>query len=150
MTGVVGGAAQREAAPSRARCAPSTSGATFTATAPLRDKPWPAHPDYRVTCGGVEIGAGWIKVGGSAAPCARLILVHPDLGPRADRARSGPRADQGDDSVFALIRSPEGLARPRLAPLGAGALADRPSPQPRRRKRPPRWRAGAEDEADQR
>lgn len=118
--------------------------------APLRDKASPAHPDYRVTCGGVEIGAGWIKVGGSAAPCARLILVHPDLGPRADRARSGPRADQGDDSVFALIRSPEGRARPRLAPLGAGALADRPSPQPRRRKRPPRWRAGAEDEADQR
>lgn len=108
MTGVVGGAAQREAAASRARCAPSTSGATFTATAPLRDKPWPAHPDYRVTCGGVEIGAGWININQTTGkPYTSLTLAHPDLGPRAYKVNLGRAPDQDDDSVFALIWNPE-------------------------------------------
>ncbi len=75
---------------------------------PIRDKASAAHPDYRVTCAGIEIGAGWININQtSGKPYTSLSLAHPDLGPRAYKVNLGRAPDQDDDSVFALIWNPE-------------------------------------------
>jgi uncharacterized protein (DUF736 family) len=47
----------------------------------IRDKTSPACPDYRVTCAGVEVGAGWSSVGQTTKPpWVGLSLRHPDIG----------------------------------------------------------------------
>jgi uncharacterized protein (DUF736 family) len=71
---------------------------------PVRDKTSAAYPDYRVTCAGVEVGAGWSGV----SPITRQALCRPEPVPsRRWSARlqgpSGRAAGQDDDDVFALI-----------------------------------------------
>ena len=74
----------------------------------LLHKASPAHPDYRVTCGGVDIGAGWININQTTGkPYTSLTLAHPDLGPRAYKVNLGRAPDQDDDGVYALIWNPE-------------------------------------------
>ena len=76
---------------------------------PVRAKLSPAHPDYRVTASGVEIGAGWDNIGQvSGEQYVSLTLAHPDLGPRAYKVNLGRAAGQDDDNVYAMIWNPEG------------------------------------------
>jgi uncharacterized protein (DUF736 family) len=65
------------------------------------------HPDYRVRSAGIEIGAGWDKVGEvSGKPYVSLSLAAPEFGPRYLYANLGRAAGQDDEDVFALIWSP--------------------------------------------
>ena len=75
---------------------------------PVRDKASPAHPDFRVTSNGIDIGAGWVNHNRtSGEPYTSLNIAHPDIGPRAYKVNLGRAADQDDDKVFAMIWNPE-------------------------------------------
>ena len=75
---------------------------------PVRDKTSAAYPDYRVTCAGVEVGAGWNNINQTTRqPYVGLSLCHPDIGPRTYKVNLGRAAGQDDDDVFALIWNPE-------------------------------------------
>ena len=75
---------------------------------PIVDKTSAAHPDFRVTAAGVEIGAGWLNVGlVSGQTYVALSLSHPDIGPRTYKVKLGRAAGQDDEDVFALIWNPE-------------------------------------------
>ena len=75
---------------------------------PVRDKPSPAYPDYRVVASGIELGAGWNNVGQvKGQEYVGLTLAHPDIGPRTYKVKLGRAAGQDDDDVFALIWNPE-------------------------------------------
>ena len=76
--------------------------------APVADKASPAYPDYRVTCAGVEVGAGWNNINQTTKqPYVSLNLSHPDIGPRTYKVNLGRAAGQDDDDVFALIWNAE-------------------------------------------
>jgi len=65
------------------------------------------QPDYRVRTGGIEVGAGWDKVGEmSGKSYVSLSLAAPEFGPRKLYANLGRAAGQDDDDVFALIWNP--------------------------------------------
>jgi len=65
------------------------------------------QPDYRVSAGGVEVGAGWNRVGEmSGKPYVSLSLAAPEFGPRRLYANLGRAAGQEDDDAFAIIWNP--------------------------------------------
>ena len=66
-----------------------------------------AQPDYRVTAGGIEIGAGWLRRGEvSGRDYISLSLAAPEFGPRRLYANLGRAAGQDDDDTFAIIWNP--------------------------------------------
>ncbi|WP_380871560.1 hypothetical protein ACFB49_25380 [Sphingomonas sp. DBB INV C78] len=74
---------------------------------PNRAKANEAQPDYRVTTGGVEIGAGWIRTGEmSGKDYVSLSLAAPEFGPRRLYANLGRAAGQDDDDAYAVIWNP--------------------------------------------
>jgi len=74
---------------------------------PNQAKSADGQPDYRVRTAGIEIGAGWDKVGEqSGKPYVSLSLAAPEFGPRRLYANLGRAAGQDDDDVFALIWNP--------------------------------------------
>jgi uncharacterized protein (DUF736 family) len=65
------------------------------------------HPDFRVMTAGVEIGAGWVRVGEtSGRTYVSLSLAAPEFGPRKLYANLGRAAGQDDPDVFAVIWNP--------------------------------------------
>jgi len=74
---------------------------------PNRSKSSEAQPDYRVSAGGVEVGAGWIRTGeASGKDYVSLSLAAPEFGPRRLYANLGRAAGQDDDDAFAIIWNP--------------------------------------------
>lgn len=65
------------------------------------------QPDYRVTSGGVEVGAGWRRRSEtSGRDYVSLSLAAPEFGPRRLYANLGRAAGQDDDDSFAIIWNP--------------------------------------------
>jgi uncharacterized protein (DUF736 family) len=65
------------------------------------------QPDYRVRVQGVEIGAGWNRIGrASGKEYVSLSIAAPEFGPRKLYANLGPAAGQEDKNVFAVIWNP--------------------------------------------
>ena len=65
------------------------------------------QPDYRVTAGGVEVGAGWVRRGEmSGKDYVSLSLAAPEFGPRRLYANLGRAAGQDDDDAYAIIWNP--------------------------------------------
>lgn len=65
------------------------------------------QPDYRISAGGVEVGAGWIRRGEmSGKDYVSLSLAAPEFGPRRIYANLGRAAGQDDDDTFAIIWNP--------------------------------------------
>jgi uncharacterized protein (DUF736 family) len=65
------------------------------------------QPDYRVRTQGVEIGAGWKRVGqNSHKEYVSLSLAAPEFGPRRLYANLGLAAGMEDDQLYALIWNP--------------------------------------------
>ena len=74
---------------------------------PNQSKAADGQPDYRVRTAGIEIGAGWDRVGkASGKTYVSLSLAAPEFGPRRLYANLGRAAGQDDDDVFALIWNP--------------------------------------------
>lgn len=74
---------------------------------PNRSKSSDAQPDYRVSAGGVEVGAGWVRRGEmSGKDYVSLSLAAPEFGPRRLYANLGRAAGQDDDDAFAIIWNP--------------------------------------------
>lgn len=79
---------------------------TEIAIVPNAAKTSDGQPDYRVTAGGVEVGAGWLRrseVRGS--DYVSLSLAAPEFGPRRLYANLG-RAAGHDDGTLAIIWNP--------------------------------------------
>jgi len=75
---------------------------------PNPDKKTGEQPDYRVLCGGVDLGAGWKKhAESSGQEYISLSLADPSFGPRRIYCNLGRAAGQDDDDVFAVIWNPE-------------------------------------------
>jgi uncharacterized protein (DUF736 family) len=73
---------------------------------PNADKKTDEQPDYRVLCGGADLGAGWIKRSeSSGADYISLSLSDPSFGPKKLYANLGRAAGQ-DDDIFAIIWNP--------------------------------------------
>ena len=65
------------------------------------------QPDYRVSAGGVEVGAGWVRHSEmSGRDYVSLSLAAPEFGPRRLYANLGRAAGQDDDAAFAIIWNP--------------------------------------------
>lgn len=74
------------------------------------------QPDYRVFARGVEIGAGWLRIGDvSKREYVSLSLAAPELGERTLYANLGP-AEGEDADKYVLIWNP-----PRDRRVNAGA-----------------------------
>ncbi len=74
---------------------------------PNRSKNSDTQPDYRVSAGGVEVGAGWVRRGEmSGKDYVSLSLAAPEFGPRRLYANLGRAAGQDDDDAFAIIWNP--------------------------------------------
>jgi len=74
---------------------------------PNRGKALETQPDYRVSAGGVEVGAGWIRTGEvSGKDYVSLSLAAPEFGPRRLYANLGRAAGQDDEGAFAIIWNP--------------------------------------------
>ena len=72
-----------------------------------RGKANEVQPDYRVSAGGVEVGAGWVRKGEtSGKDYVSLSLAAPEFGPRRLYANLGRAAGQDDDDAFAIIWNP--------------------------------------------
>lgn len=66
-----------------------------------------AQPDFRVSAGGVEVGAGWTRRGeASGREYVSLSLAAPEFGPRRLYANLGRAAGQDDDDALAIIWNP--------------------------------------------
>lgn len=66
-----------------------------------------SQPDYRVSAGGVEVGAGWIRTGEmSGKAYVSLSFAAPEFGPRTLYANLGRAAGQDDEDAFAVIWNP--------------------------------------------
>ncbi len=66
-----------------------------------------AQPDYRVFCGGTEVGGGWVRTGErSGKDYVSLSLAAPEFGPRTLNANLGRSAGQDDPDAFAIIWNP--------------------------------------------
>jgi len=80
---------------------------TEIAIVPNSGKTSDAQPDYRVTAGGVEVGAGWLRrseVKGNEY--VSLSLAAPEFGPRRLYANLGRAAGHDDGNMFAIIWNP--------------------------------------------
>ena len=90
-----------------------------------RSKSGDVQPDYRVYSEGVEIGAGWIRVGQvSGEPYVSLSLAAPEFGPRRLYANLGRAAGQDGADGSALICTPADCGgRPPRAASRRGVLA---------------------------
>ena len=65
------------------------------------------QPDYRVYSEGVEIGAGWIRVGQvSGVEYVSLSLSAPEFGPRRLYANLSRAVGQDGEDGYALIWNP--------------------------------------------
>ena len=74
---------------------------------PNPDKKTDEQPNYRVLCGGVEIGAGWVKrAESSGQDYVSLSLSDPSFGPKKIYVNLGRTAGQDDEDVYALIWNP--------------------------------------------
>ncbi|MBN9144622.1 MAG: hypothetical protein BGP00_07085 [Novosphingobium sp. 63-713] len=74
---------------------------------PNQRKAGDTQPDYRVSAGGIEVGAGWIRRGEmSGKDYVSLSLAAPEFGPRRLYANLGRAAGQDDDDTFAIIWNP--------------------------------------------
>ena len=74
---------------------------------PNNGKTSEAQPDFRVVTQGVDIGAGWVRVGElSNKPYVSLSLAAPEFGPRKLYANLGRAAGQDDDDTYAVIWNP--------------------------------------------
>jgi uncharacterized protein (DUF736 family) len=74
---------------------------------PNRSKSSDTQPDYRVSAGGVEVGAGWVRRGEmSGKDYVSLSLAAPEFGPRRLYANLGRAAGQDDGDAFAIIWNP--------------------------------------------
>jgi uncharacterized protein (DUF736 family) len=75
---------------------------------PVTDKSAESQPDFRVMSQGIEIGAGWNRVGQtSGKPYVSLSIAAPEFGSRTLYANLGRAAGQSDPDVYALIWSPQ-------------------------------------------
>jgi uncharacterized protein (DUF736 family) len=75
---------------------------------PVTDKSSDTQPDFRVMSQGIEIGAGWNRVGQtSGKPYVSLSIAAPEFGSRTLYANLGRAAGQSDPDVYALIWSPQ-------------------------------------------
>jgi uncharacterized protein (DUF736 family) len=75
---------------------------------PVTDKASPNQPDYRVIAQGIEIGAGWLRMGQtSGKEYVSLSIAAPEFGARTLYANLGRAAGQSDPDVYALIWSPQ-------------------------------------------
>lgn len=75
---------------------------------PVTDKSSESQPDFRVMSQGIEIGAGWNRVGQtSGKPYVSLSIAAPEFGSRTLYANLGRAAGQSDPDVYALIWSPQ-------------------------------------------
>jgi len=64
--------------------------------------------DYRVYSEGVEIGAGWVRIGeASGKPFVSLTLAAPEFGPRRIYANLGRAAGQDSEDTYAIIWNPD-------------------------------------------
>lgn len=74
---------------------------------PNRGKGARIQPDYRLWSDGVEIGAGWIRVGaGSGKAYVSITLEAPEFGPRRLYANLGRAAGSEDENSFAILWNP--------------------------------------------
>ncbi len=65
------------------------------------------QPDYRVSSGGVEVGAGWLRRSESSGnDYVSLSLAAPEFGPRRIYANLGRAAGKDDADSFAIIWNP--------------------------------------------
>ena len=75
---------------------------------PIGDKLSDNQPDFRVMSQGIEIGAGWQRIGQtSGKEYVALSIAAPEFGSRTLYANLGRAAGQDDDSVYALIWNPQ-------------------------------------------
>ncbi|TCU54706.1 uncharacterized protein (DUF736 family) [Novosphingobium sp. PhB57] len=75
--------------------------------APNPRKTSEAQPDYRVSSGGVEVGAGWLRRSESSGnDYVSLSLAAPEFGPRRLYANLGRAAGHDDEDAFAIIWNP--------------------------------------------
>ena len=74
---------------------------------PNSSKSSETEPDFRVVTQGIEIGAGWVRVGEvSRKQYVSLSLAAPEFGPRTLFANLGRAAGQDDEDTYALIWNP--------------------------------------------
>jgi uncharacterized protein (DUF736 family) len=75
---------------------------------PIGDKTSHNQPDYRVLSQGIEIGAGWNRIGQmSGKEYVSLSISAPELGSKTLYANLGRAAGQTDPDVYALIWNPQ-------------------------------------------
>jgi uncharacterized protein (DUF736 family) len=73
-----------------------------------RSKSGDVQPDYRVYSEGVEIGAGWVRIGEtSGKPFVSLTLAAPEFGPRRIYGNLGRAAGQDSEDSYAIIWNPD-------------------------------------------
>jgi len=76
---------------------------------PVAEKTAANQPDYRVLSQGIEIGAGWVRLGQSSGKeYVALSIAAPEFGSRTLYANLGRPAGLTDPDVYALIWSPQG------------------------------------------
>ena len=74
---------------------------------PNRSKSADSQPDFRVLTQGVEVGAGWLRIGESSGKeYVSLSIAAPEFGPRKLYANLGRAAGQDDDDTYAVIWNP--------------------------------------------
>ena len=71
---------------------------------PVTDKVSHGQPDFRVLSKGVEIGAGWLRIGQmSGKEYVSLSISAPEFGSKTLYANLGRAAGESDPDVYALI-----------------------------------------------
>lgn len=74
---------------------------------PVGDKQTETQPDFRVMAQGIEIGAGWQRIGQtSGKEYISLSISAPEFG-KTLYANLGRAAGQGDPNTYALIWTPQ-------------------------------------------
>lgn len=74
---------------------------------PVTDKASDSQPDFRVLSRGVEIGAGWLRIGQmSGKEYVSLSISAPEFGSKTLYANLGRAAGQADPNTYALIWNP--------------------------------------------
>ena len=71
---------------------------------PVKEKGSEKHPDFQVSCRGVDVGAGWVrKSRTSGKDYVSLSISAPEFGPKTLYANLGRAAESKDPNVFNLI-----------------------------------------------
>ena len=74
---------------------------------PVTDKASYNQPDFRVLSKGVEIGAGWLRLGQmSGKEYVSLSISAPELGSKTLYANLGRAVGETNPNVYALIWNP--------------------------------------------